>query len=331
MLCTKCFKNEGLRLEAEKLCLGDAVQCSVCGSSNGRAITRGDAHDLLTKFFVRGSESLVIAGHVPVYKVTDNKGFMSGTFDSPLEDDYQLLIEHYGLGVFHNAPAEWRMGMTDHYHELTLSYPEALKTLDQIIGVTTRRVLAGGTKLYRLRTNIKNEVTAPTSYDAPSIEAKRKPGRYDDNDIPLLYAAFDIETCIHECRCTVIDEIVLATLCTTRDLTLVDLQELNEPPPFTPFQCVGHFLYGMSVATEEEYPKCRMLARRMLELGVDGFSYRSFFSSVKPKSLTNVALFGYPIRDGKVVLSSLNRVKIDRIDYGFSLGPVMTYEEIDVE
>src|SRR5713101_6776222 len=179
MLCTKCFKNEGLLLEAEKLCSGNTVQCSVCGSSNGRAITADAADDLLGKFFVHGSQSLVIAGHVPVYKLTRDKGFMSGRFDSPLEDDYQLLIKHYGLGVFHNAPAEWRMGMTDHYHELTMSYPEALKTLDDIIGVTTRRVLPAHTKLYRVRTNIKMEVTAPSSYDAPSSEAKRKPGRYD--------------------------------------------------------------------------------------------------------------------------------------------------------
>jgi hypothetical protein len=328
MLCTKCFKNEGLRFEAELLRSGEAVRCSVCGSSNGRRITDNAAHDLLTKFFVHGSQSLVIAGHVPVYKLTADRGFMSGKFDPPLENDYQLLIQHYGLGVFHNAPAEWRMGITDHYHELTGSYADALKTLDEIIGVASKRVLPADTKLYRVRTNIREAVTEPTSYDAPSNKMKRKSGRYDDKDVPLLYAAFDIETCIHECGCTVIDEIVLATLRTTRDLTVIDLQEINEPPPFTPFQCVRHFLYGMSVATEDEYPKCRMLARRMSELGMDGFSYQSFFSSVKSESLTNVALFGYPVRDGKVILNSLNRIKIDRIDYGFSLGPAMTYDEI---
>jgi hypothetical protein len=61
-----------------------------------------------------------------------------------------------------------------------------------------------------------------------------------------------------------------------------------------PFQCIAHFVYGLSVATEDEYPKCRMLARRMLELHVDGFTYRSFFSSVKADELTNIALFGHP-------------------------------------
>jgi len=326
MLCTKCFKNEGLLIEAERLRGGDLVSCPVCKSSDGRAISKEAAHELLAKFFSYGSQSLVVAGHVPVYKLTDNRAFMSGTFDPPLEEDYQLLIQHYGLGVFHNAPAEWRTGMTDHYHELTGSYEDALKTIDEVIGVATKHVLPRGTKLYRIRTNLRTAVVEPKSYDTPPIGAKRSPGRYDDTDLPILYAALDIETCIHECRCTVIDEIVLATLRTTRDLTVIDFQDLHEPTPFTPFQCIGHFVYGLSVATEDEYPKCRMLARRMSKLGVDGFTYRSFFSTVKASDLTNAAFFGFPIQDGKISVTSLNRIKIDRIDYDFSLGPVMVYE-----
>ena len=323
MLCTRCFKNEGLLIEAGRLSFGSPVDCTVCGSSDGHLISVEDADKLLSKFFGHGSESLVVAGHVPVYKLTGDPNFMSGKFEPPLENDYQLLIQHYGVGVFHNAPAEWRMGMTDHYHELTGSYSEALKTLDDIIGVATRRVLPIETKFYRVRTNVDAGVEDPSSYDAPPIGIKRTPGRYDDNDLPIFYAAFDIETCIHECRCTVIDEIVLATLRSKQEMTVIDLQEIHEPAPFTPFQCVGHFLYGLSVATSEEYPKSRMLARRMLELGVDGFTYRSFFSSVKTRTLTNIALFGYPIHDSKLTMVSLNRIKIDRIDYEFSLGPVM--------
>jgi hypothetical protein len=164
--------------------------------------------------------------------------------------------------------------------------------------------------LYRIRTNVRSAVGEAASYDAPPTAAKRKPGRYDDTDLPVLYAAFDIETCIHECRCTVVDEIVLATFHANRDLTTIDFQDLR-----------------LSVATEDEYPKCRMLARRMLELHVDGFTYRSFFSSVKADELTNIALFGHPIRDGKLSMASLNRIKLDRIDYRLSLGPVMHYDE----
>jgi hypothetical protein len=219
------------------------------------------------------------------------------------------------------------MGMTDHYHELCGSYSHALKTLDEIIRAATRGVIPARTKLYRIRTNVRSAVRKPASYDAPPNAAKRKPGRYDDTDFPVLYAAFDIETCIHECRCTVVDEIVLATFHANRNLITIDFQNLHEPPPNTPFQCIAHFIYGLSVATEDEYPKCRMLARRMLELHVDGFTYRSFFSSVKADELTNIALFGYPIRDGKLSMASLNRIKLDRIDYRFSLGPVTHYDE----
>jgi hypothetical protein len=214
-------------------------------------------------------------------------------------------------------------GKTDHYHELTGSYDDVIKTLDKVIGVAAKRVLPSETKLYRIRTNLRDAVVEATSYDAPPKGIGRKPGRYDDHDLPILYAAFDIETCIHECRCMVIDEILLATLRTVRDLTVIDFQDIHEPPPLTPFQCVSHFLYGLSASTEDEYPKCRMLARRILELGVDGFTHRSFFSAVKADDLTNVALFGYPIREAKISIKSLNRIKIDRIDYQFSLGPVM--------
>jgi hypothetical protein len=103
------------------------VVCSVCGSSDGRAISDDTAHKLLIKFFQHGSESLVVAGHVPLYNLTPDRSFMSGEFESPLDDDYQLMLDHYGLGVFHNAPAAWRMGMTDHYHELSALIPTPLK------------------------------------------------------------------------------------------------------------------------------------------------------------------------------------------------------------
>jgi hypothetical protein len=63
MLCTKCFKNEGVLIEAARLSAGDPVVCSVCGSSDGRAISDDTAHKLLIKFFQHGSESLVALSH----------------------------------------------------------------------------------------------------------------------------------------------------------------------------------------------------------------------------------------------------------------------------
>jgi hypothetical protein len=83
MLCTKCFKNEGLLIEAARLSAGDPVMCSVCGSSDGRVISDETAHELLIKFFEHGSESLIVAGHVPLYKLTPDRSFMSGEFESP--------------------------------------------------------------------------------------------------------------------------------------------------------------------------------------------------------------------------------------------------------
>jgi hypothetical protein len=327
MLCTKCFSNEGLRIEAERLVSCDPTFCPTCKSPSSCTISSDLAHELIDRFFCHGSQSLVVAGHIPVYKLTASRALMSGKFDPTLEDDYQMLIEHYNIGVRHNAPAEWRMGMTDHYHALSGSYEDALQILDEIISVASNRILPSNTKLYRVRTNVRDGVAMPISYDAPPNFTTRTPGRYDDNDLPLLYASFDIETCIHECRCTVLDEIVIATLRTTRDLRIVDFESLDEPAPLTPFQCIGHFLHGLSVATEDEYPKCRMLSRRLFERGFDGFTYRSFFSKVKGNALTNIALFGHPIREAKVSMTSVNRIKIDRIDYGFSLGPVMQSDE----
>lgn len=52
------------------------------------------------------------------------------------------------------------------------------------------------------------------------------PARFSNGSSPVFYGAFDVETCLHECRVLAEDEICLATLLPTRDLTLLDLTDV---------------------------------------------------------------------------------------------------------
>ncbi len=323
MLCTDCFENEGLAQTARSVVAdGPAIDCPVCRGVTGRAIRDAEAADLIRQFFVEGSR-IVQAANVNVFKLTSENGMMTGEFEEPLQADYRRLVDHYGLGTFHHAPRLWRFGYTDHYWAIEEGDAQARDAaLTKVTEACGKLTLPVGTKLLRIRNNVRADGLAASSYDAPPAGVHRTYGRFDDADLPMLYAAFDLETCVHECRCIATDEITLATFDAARELSLLNFQEVDEPEPGYAFGCVGHFLRGLTANAEERYPMCRLVARKIRELGFDGFVYRSFFSCVRPQELANVALFGWPVREGKLSLRSLNRVRLEEVTYKLGLGPV---------
>ena len=154
-----------------------------------------------------------------------------------------------------------------------------------------------------------------------------QPSRFSDGSVPVLYGAFDVETCLHESRIRVEDKIIVATLLPTRCLHVLDLTDV---PYDEPERGVGgeggdifYFVNSQLVFGSRSH-QGRMLALRCHERGLGGIKYPSFFSDVRPgrERFPNIALFGRPIHNGVVQLQSLNNIRLDTVRYEFTYGPV---------
>ena len=82
----------------------------------------------------------------------------------------------------------------------------------------------------------------------------------------------------------------------------------------------------MNSSRPDVYRYCRRIAQTIKdETGADGFVYNSYFTNVAGDAggeAINYALFGHPIADGKLIIDSINTVKLERIKYDFHLGPL---------
>jgi len=318
MICTNCFANEGLRLLASSLAKGVPKRCNRCGG-NGIPIDKDTLYEIAGRFFVTGSVPPHQPHSTPVFQLSDHPDMESVNFKSSLREDYEAIRAEGGVYVFHYGLPMWRVGLTTPHEVLESGGDSAVETVRAIIQAASAVVLANGTSLYRTRLG---EVSAEaTAFDAPPKGAITEHSRFDSVDCEILYAAPNIETCLHECRVTVADEITLATLRVQRDLRLLDLTQRFEEPGPLPFDSYEITIKTLCYEGEREYNCCRLLAREIHAAGYDGFQYNSYFSLVKPEPLTNVAIFGRPIAAGLISLASVNRVRLRGVTYDFSLGP----------
>jgi hypothetical protein len=191
--------------------------------------------------------------------------------------------------------------------------------IDTILGRCRRFILPKGTLFYRIRTD---PATASSygEYDSPP---SGKPGtsRFSLGQIPILYGAFDVDTCIHESRCTVYHEVCLATVETLTDLEAIDLADAAyDYAGDTPWTSPSVFL--SQILRLPSHQECQIIAERIFSKGILAIQFPSFFSRIRDREYHNIAILGRPIDEGKVRIASLNRVRLDRIDYSFTYGPV---------
>lgn len=102
------------------------------------------------------------------------------------------------------------------------------------------------------------------------------------------------------------------------------------------------------LAGEHSYPITRELARIVKSMGFDGISYPSYFSLthsrhppletilgmsirhipefknvIEMQTIPNVAIFGYPIKEGSLTVKSINKLSLRQVNYNWNLGPVI--------
>src|SRR5437870_6249302 len=192
MLCSDCFKNEGLRLEALKLSNKQSEKCPRCGSEKGVLLNEDQCGELLERFFVYGTTSIGTFGVSPYKLSVGNLDDIK--FDVTLNDDFETLIGVHGLGLRLRAPKTWLVGDTKHWHafEEMIGYrrtngklPEnAAEIVDEILQRCRRFILTKETRLYRIRRNPIASVDS-RSYDSPHVT--NNGSRLSRGTIPVMY------------------------------------------------------------------------------------------------------------------------------------------------
>jgi len=324
IICTNCLRNEGLRIEAEKISKKNIEDsCNNCGNRGGFEINTINVEEIMRHFFVKGSTPLNCGGNAPVYQfnIYDHE---SDIHEPSSYHDASLIKKVFGLAVFRYAPQMWRLGFTN-YFGFDDNEAEIIMKSSALMECCTDKYMVEGTKLFRVRTNLKNDCLNNNEYDTPTKLLKKGIyNRFDSEDIDIFYSCFDIETCIHESKCIIDDELYLATMIVNKGLRILDLTEVKEENVVTMFDSVVPTIHQITKTVGENiFQYCRILSRQIKIKGYDGFIYPSFYSKVKDKYLRNIALFGFPIMDNRLSVISLNRVRILKVNYDYGLGPLL--------
>lgn len=343
LLCKNCFRDQGLRLMAEKNG-AQASTCTNCGALGAMPLTRDELMALSYQFFVRGSFTNTTFGGAPKIQFNEtNSGDL--ILNQPLNDDIQLLQRTLGIGFFHYGPRLWMVGCVTPLEKLQ-DPAERSAVIERVLTEYPMAELPPHEHFFRAR----KSPTYPENdgeYDAPPLGIGGK-GRLESNDYPILYGSQDLEICVHESRFAVGDDLYVATLAPTRPLKLLDLSHLLAEENCTEFESLDMAIHMLFLAGSHSYDISRAIAEAAAARGFDGLIYPSYFSLVRTgampfetsfgislrrfpgaaeyertKIISNLALFGRPIAAGSIMVVGVNRLVITRVGYGISLGPVV--------
>ena len=345
-LCSQCFSNEGLRLSAEEIGLLDDRVCPNCRATDGRKLTK-DLIDLLAyRFFVWGTLHWTPYGAAPLVQFNNRHppDLVAASALWP-EEDMRIIERVAGIGFFLYGPRLWMIGLNIEPLDALQDPMKRAKTLQRICNEYPDIVLPKGHKFFRLRKNLERPEDF-NQYDSPPIE-RTGCGRLDSEGFPVMYASQNLPICIHECRVAAEDEVFVATLATNQDLKLLDLTELLLQSDKDEFESLDMAVHMLSLAGKHSYNICRAIVLTAAECGYDGLVYPSYFSLLhmgkipfettfgmshrtipklaereKSKIISNLALFGRPVEQGKVEIRSINRLVLRRVQYDAHFGPV---------
>jgi hypothetical protein len=237
-------------------------------------------------------------------------------------EDLELLTRVTGRGVIYNAPRLFLIGVTNHYDGPKGSLRSS--TIHEIVKKLRITMLPAGTLAFRIRLNLSgHQRFLPKQFDSPPGGRTRGFSRFDSKAEPILYSSPSLAVCIHECRVTLADEIFVASLRLKRDLRMIDLSgNYDQPDDVDPFDDLTYFFGGLMLSSRR-YEQCRRIARVIRsDPAIDGIIYRSFFTNVIGAPALNYGFFGHPIAAGALEVSSINTIRIDKVNYEFSLGPI---------
>lgn len=342
-LCSNCFHDQGLRLDAERLGIADSSSCPKCSSMAGRKLNADLVVSLAHRFFVWGTLQRCDYGAAPLVQFNQSQVTSIGT-SSWLEEDVRLFETTLNVGFFYYGPRLWMVGEVEPLKALQEQSSRA-SIINRILAEYPSTYLRVGQFFYRVRRDPGTPEDF-NEYDSPPLALART-GRLDAADFPVMYASQDLQVCVHECRATAEDELYVATLSPTRDLRLLDLSALLQEEKVTEFESLDMAVHMLFLAGKHSYEIARDIARAAHSVGYDGVVYPSYFSLLRSggmpfettygishrrvpelhdheraKTIPNLALFGRPVEERKVQVRCINRLILSHVQYGFHFGPV---------
>jgi hypothetical protein len=335
LLCSECFKDEGLKLDSFQIGILNNQKCPNCKSINGKKLNENLIEKLIYRFFISGTVHKVEYGAAPLIKYNSYHYKKTEVdFGELLNQDVKLLEQILKIGFFHYGPRLWTLGHIEPLEDLR-SLTNRNKIVERIIAGYPIKFLGVQESFYRIRKN----PDFPINCDQYDSNPNPGSGRLDSEDFPVLYGSQDLEVCIHECRVTVSDELYIAKLKPTSRLKLLDLtKEVNEKFN-TEFESLGIAVSMIHSAGSYSYEITKSIAKSVKKSGFDGIIYPSFFSSVRTGSsgdfvskfkessenisyiIPNIALFGFPVKEEKIIVQNINKLILDKVEYTISFGP----------
>ena len=257
LLCSQCFQDHGLRLDAERVGISRKGRCRNCGRPDGKKLDKALLHDLADSFFVNGTRSGGDFGIAPIV-VCNDLSTTSVEFYGQLQSDAALLARTLGIGFFHYGPPLWMFGQIGPLEDLQ-DVERRAAVIERILKVYPVRAMSPGEILYRARLNVKNPAT-PDEYDGQPLSVAGK-GRLDSSAFPVLYASQDLQVCVHECRATAEDKIFVGTLSPVHPIRLLNLAHiLDEGTTVTEFESLDLTVAMLFLAGAHSYPMSRAIA-----------------------------------------------------------------------
>ncbi|WP_198043680.1 hypothetical protein [Janthinobacterium sp. 1_2014MBL_MicDiv] len=111
LLCSDCFKDEGLRIDAAKHGIEQDGNCPNCQSPYGQKLTLRHVKSLAWRFFVSGTTVRAEYGAAPVIQLNEEHYGRSDIVPSAwLKNDVNLIEETAKIGIFHYGPRLWMVG-----------------------------------------------------------------------------------------------------------------------------------------------------------------------------------------------------------------------------
>jgi len=317
--CSECWADYGLQAIAATLGHEATSNCPSCNSPSGRKLRRSDLYEMCDTFFVDGSVPVGQGMFAPVIQVNDGRGSSDKFGTKELNEDIKRLEKEHGIFCFYYGPPMWMLGKSpDENGDVAWSEEDFDITLDHC----QDRILKPNETIYRVRTNLLKQDIKAEQFCSPPEEKRDELWRFDSKELKICYAALDVETCLHETRITLQDNIFVATIRPIKPLRLLDLttcQRADVTPFDNPMIWINSLLYD----GKENYHVCRQLAQRIKNRGYDGFVYRSYFQQVAERVHINIALFGGPIAEGAIKVISINTVKVKNATYDWNFGPAI--------
>jgi hypothetical protein len=343
VVCSNCFSDTGLRLDAERIGHDIDGACPNCNTYGFKKLPITGLGALAHRYFVWGSMKRARYGAAPLIQFNEHQT-TSIDIKPWLAPDVKLMEYLLGVGFFHYGPRYWMLGEIEPLK--ALQRPRTRRSIvKRILNEYPDRTLVPGDVFYRLRVNPSSpELTS--QYDSPPPAYVGK-GRLDSKDYPILYGSTDLEVCIHECRVTVEDDVFVATLTPSQKLRLLDLSVLlKEEDKVTEFESLDLTVHMLFMAGRHSYRLTRIIAEEARIAGYDGVVYPSYFSLLRigqmpfqttygishrrvkqlqdheqSKTIPNLALFGRPVESGVVSVKCIDRLVIGKVGYEYHFGP----------